>query len=200
MSYSLFIKKIMSSFQLSSWFLLPAVAGLALLTSACGVPLAVSAASYAADGVLLATSDKSSTDHIASMVTEKDCAVWRVFRGRQICNKRADGEDPYDTDYTEPQRSVSESGVSYSSPLRPQPDAPAVSWDAAAYEAPSGTPQPVPPAPATRPKPTTATVEPVVVQSPPAPASVPAPSKSKKAKTVQRSAKKPSRGPAASAP
>ena len=49
MSYSLFIKKIMSSFQLS-WFLLPLVAGMPLLTSACGGPVAVSAASYAADG------------------------------------------------------------------------------------------------------------------------------------------------------
>lgn len=204
MSYSLFIKKIMSSFQLSAWFLLPVAAGMALLTSACGVPLAVSAASYAADGVLLATSDKTSTDHIASMVTEKDCAIWRVFRGRQICNQRADGEDPYDTDYTEPQRSVSESGVSYSSPLRPQPDAPAFSWDAEAYEAPSATPQPASaapqPAPATRQEPTTATVEPVPVRPSPGPASSPAPSKSKKAKTVQRSAKKPLRGPAASAP
>jgi hypothetical protein len=198
MGYSLFIKKIMSSFQLSSWFLLPVVAGMGLLTSACGVPLAVSAASYAADGVLLATSEKSSTDHIASVVTEKDCAIWRVFRGRRICTQRADGEDPYDTDYTEPQRSVSESGVSYSSPLRPQPDAPAFSWDAAAYEAPPlATPQP---APAARQASMSASVEPVPERAPPPAAVSPAPAKPKKTKTVQRSAKKPSRGPAASAP
>lgn len=196
MSYSLFIKKIMSSFQLSSLFLLPLVAGMALLTSACGVPVAVSAASYAADGGLLATSNKTSTDHIASVVTKKDCAIWRAFRGRQICNQR-EGEDPYETDYTEPQRSVSESGVSYSSPLRPQPDTPAVSWDAAPYEAPAGKTQP---APVEHQEPVTATVEPAPVSAPPAPATSPAPSKSKKAKTVQRSAKKPSRGPAASAP
>ncbi len=196
MGYSLFIKKIMSSFQLSSLFLLPLVAGMALLTSACGVPVAVSAASYAADGGLLATSNKTSTDHIASVVTKKDCAIWRAFRGRQICNQR-DGEDPYDTDYTEPQRSVSESGVSYSSPLRPQSDTPAVSWDAAAYDAPSTMPQP---APTARQEPMTATGAPVAERSPPAPAASPAPSKSKKAKIVQRSAKKPSRGPAASAP
>jgi hypothetical protein len=196
MSYSLFIKKIMSSFQLSSLFLLPLVAGTALLTSACGVPVAVSAASYAADGGLLATSNKTSTDHIASVVTKKDCAIWRAFRGRQICNQR-EGEDPYETDYTEPQRSVSESGVSYSSPLRPQPDTPAVSWDAASYEAPAAKPQP---APVAQQEPMTATVEPGPVSTPPAPATSPAPSKSKKAKTVQRSAKKPSRGPAGSAP
>jgi len=196
MGYSLFIKKIMSSFQLSSWFLLPLVAGLALLTSACGVPVAVSAASYAADGGLLATSNKTSTDHIASVVTKKDCAIWRVFRGRQICTQRADGEDPYDTDYTEPQRSVSESGVSYSSPLRATSDSPAVSWDAAAYE----THVPPAPTPAARQAPMTATVEPVTERAAPAPAVSPVSAKSKKAKTVQRSAKKPSRGPAASAP
>lgn len=193
MSYSLFVKKIMSSFQLSSRFLLPLVVGLALLTSACGVPVAVSAASYAADGGLLATSNKTSTDHIASVVTKKDCAVWRVFRGQQMCNQRTEGEDPYDTDYSEPQRAVSESGVSYSSPLRPQSDAPAVSWDSAAYEA-AGTP-----ASAARQMPAPV-AEPVRETAPPAPAVSPAPPKSKKTKTVQRSAKKPSRGPVASAP
>ena len=198
MSYSLFIKKIMSSFQLSSRFLLPLVAGLALLTNACGVPVAVSAASYAADGGLLATSDKTSTDHIASVVTKKDCAIWRAFRGRQICNQRADGEDPYETDYTGPQRSVSESGVSYSSPLRPQSDAPAVSWDASAYEAPPAT-APAP-APAARQAHTTASTQRVQERAQTVPVAASAPSKSKKAKTVQRSAKKPSRGPAASAP
>ena len=52
--------------------------------------------------------------------------MWRVFRGRQICKERADGKDPYDIDYTEPQRSVSESGVEYLPPLRPAANAPAV--------------------------------------------------------------------------
>lgn len=196
MGYSLFIKKIMSSFQLTSLFLLPLVVGLALLTSACGVPVAVSAASYAADGGLLATSNKTSTDHIASVVTKKDCAIWRAFRGQQICNQR-DGEDPYETDYTEPQRSVSESGLSYSAPLRPQPNAPAVSWDAAPYEAPAAKPQP---AAAAHPEPMTTTVDSGPASAAPATAAAPTPAKSKKAKTAQRSAKKPSRGPAASAP
>lgn len=198
MGYSLFIKKIMSSFQLSSLFLLPLIVGMVLMTGACGVPIAVSAASYAADGGLLATSGKTSTDHIASVVTEKDCAIWRIFRGRPICTQRADGEDPYDTDYSEPQRSVSESGVSYSSPLQPQPDAPAFSWDAAAYGAPAGTtPAPVP---AARQTSVTAAVQRGPERAPTAPVFASAPSTSKKAKAVQRSAKKPSRGPAASAP
>jgi hypothetical protein len=130
------------------------------------------------------------------VVTKKDCAIWRVFRGRQMCTQRADGGDPYDTDYTQPQRTVSESGVSYSSPLRPQSDSPAVSWEARAYD----THVPPAAAPAAWQAPMTATVEPVPEKAAPAPAVSSAPAKSKKAKTVQRSAKKPSRGPAVSAP
>jgi hypothetical protein len=191
MGYSLFIKKIMSSFQLSSFIVLPLVVGQALLTSACGVPVAVSAASYAADGGLLAASDKTSTDHVYSVVTKQDCAIWRVFKGRQICTARVDGKDPYNTDYTEPQRMVSESGVEYSAPLRPAANAPAVSWDSSVYQTPAAAP------PAAE-GPMTANVEPAAERVPPAAAS--SPSKPKKAKTAQRSAKKPSRGPAATAP
>lgn len=181
----------MSSFQLSSTFLVPAALGMALLTSACGVPVAVSAASYAADGGLLATSDKTSTDHIYSVVTKQDCAIWRIFKGRQICTERADGKDPYNTDYTEPQRSVSESGVDYAAPLRPASDAPAVSWDPAVYRtAPTAAAE----------GPMTATVEPVAGPAPPTKAAPPGPPGTRKAKAVQRSAKKPSRGRVATAP
>lgn len=183
----------MSSFQLSSFIVLPLVVGQALLTSACGVPVAVSAASYAADGGLLVTSDKTSTDHVYSVVTKQDCAIWRVFKGRQICTARADGKDPYNTDYTEPQRMVSESGVEYSAPLRPAPDAPAVSWDPAVYKNTPG-------APTAAEGPMTANVEPAAEPASSAAAASSAPSKPKKAKTVQHSAKKPSRGPAATAP
>lgn len=187
MGYSLFIKKIMSSFQLSSFIVLPLVVGQALLTSACGVPVAVSAASYAADGGLLAASDKTSTDHVYSVVTKQDCAIWRVFKGRQICTARADGKDPYNTDYTEPQRTVSESGVEYSAPLRPAANAPAASWDSSVYRTSAAAEGPM-----------TANVEPAVERA--LPTAVSPPPKPKKAKTAQRSAKKPSRGPAATAP
>jgi hypothetical protein len=193
MGYSLFIKKIMSSFKLSSLLLVPLVVGLALSTGACGVPVAVSAASYAADGGMLVASEKTSTDHIYSVVTKQDCAMWRIFRGRQICTARAGGKDPYNTDYTEPQRSVSESGVEYTAPLRPSPDAPAVSWTPAVYKTP-------PAAPAAPEGPMTATVETVDEPVSPAVTASSAPSRPKKAKTVQRSVKKPARGPAASAP
>ncbi|TAJ43004.1 MAG: hypothetical protein EPO55_00150 [Reyranella sp.] len=179
----------MSSFRLPISFL-PLVVGLALLTGACGAPLAITAGSYAADGGLMVASDKSSTDHLASMVSKKDCALWRVFRGREVCKEREEGaKDPYAVDYNEPQRSVSEDGTTYGPPLRPAPDAPAASWDAAAYKS-SPTPSPAPAEPVTA----------VADATPAQPvAAAPAAPKARKAK-VARSAKKPSRGRAAPAP
>src|SRR5437868_825784 len=122
---------------------LPLVAGLALLTGACAAPLALTGASYAADGGLLVASSKTSTDHFVSMVSNKDCALWRVLRGRAVCKEREGEQNPYDVDYNQPQRMVAEDGVQYAPPLRAQADAPATSWDAAAYKS---TPSPAAPA------------------------------------------------------
>ena len=178
----------MSSFRLASPLFLPLVVGLALLTGACGAPLAVTGASYAADGGLLVASDKSATDHLASMVSKKDCALWRVFKGRPVCKEREGDKDPYDVDYTQPQRMVSEEGVQYTPPLRAQPDAPAASWDAAAYKT-----TPAPAAPAV---PVTAVAD--AAPDPAPTAAPPATPKPKKAKAA-RSVKKPSRDRAAPA-
>ena len=172
----------MSSFRLAIPLFLPLVVGLAFLTGACGAPL-VTGASYAADGSLLATSNKTATDHLASMISKKDCALWRAFRGRPVCKEREGDKDPYNVDYTQPQRMVSEDGVQYAPPLRPAADAPAASWDAAAYKA-----APAPAAPAV---PVTAVAD---ASSDPASA---APPKAKKPKV--RSAKKPLRDRAAPA-
>lgn len=185
----------MSSFRLPIHIVLPLALGLSLLTGACGVPVAVSAVSYAADGGFVVASDKTSTDHLASVVTKKDCAMWRIFRGRQICNERADGEDPYEVDYNEPQRQVSEDGVQYSPPLRSSADAPATSWDEAAYKA---APQPAPPpvpttteAPAAAAVQEPATAAPAQVPVAAKPAAAPAKPATKKVKSVSRSPKKP---------
>lgn len=185
----------MSSFRLPVYAILPLVAGLGLLSGACGAPVAVTAASYAADGGLMVASDKTSTDHVVSVVTKQDCAMWRIFRGRKICTERADGRDPYNTDYTEPQRQVSEDGTQYAAPLRPTADAPAVSWDAATYKT-------APAQPPAGEGPMTAAVEPAIEPAPAPPTATAAatPAKPRKAKTAQRSAKKPLRGPAATAP
>ena len=176
----------MSSFRLAIPLFLPLVVGLAFLIGACGAPLAVTGASYAADGSLLATSNKTATDHLASMISKKDCALWRVFRGRPVCKEREGDKDPYNVDYTQPQRMVSEDGVQYAPPLRAAPDAPAASWNAAAYKA-----APAPAAPAV---PVTAVAD---ASSDPAPAVSPAAPKAKKPKV--RSATKPSRDRAAPA-
>ena len=105
-----------------------------LLTGACGAPLAVAGAGYATDGTLMATSNKTSSDHLASIVTKQDCAFWRVLKGQPVCKEREGDKDPYDVDYTHAERTVAEDGVHYVPPLRPAANAPATSWDAAAYK------------------------------------------------------------------
>ena len=194
----------MSSCRLSICIALPLALGLSLTTGACGVPLAVSAASYAADGGLVAASDKTSTDHVLSVITKEDCAMWRIFRGRRICTERADGEDPYDVNYAEPQREVSEDGVQYTAPLRATAGAPAVSWDPATYKA--GATQPgaggaVPAEPALVTPAAAPTAAAPKATAPTAAKATPAPTKPKATKPVPRATAKkpkPSRGSAAS--
>ncbi|MDI1285518.1 MAG: hypothetical protein PSV46_14085 [Reyranella sp.] len=164
---------------------------MALLTGACGAPLAVTAGGYAADGTLMATGNKTSSDHLASMMSKKDCSFVRVFRSTDVCREREAGTDPYAVDYNEPQRSVSEDGVKYGPPLRSAADVPATSWDAAAYKA---APAPAPPSPAPT-EPVMAVTDSTPAPASAAPAAVP---KAKKGKAV-RAAKKPSRGQAAPA-
>ena len=172
------------------------VLGVGLMTGACAAPLAVSGASYAADGGLLVASDKTSTDHMISMVSKQDCALWRVIKGRAVCKPREGDQDPYKVNYDDPQRTVAEDGVTYASPLRATADAPATSWDAAAYKA-------TPAAPAPQSEPVTAVaqgsndVAPAIAAEPPRAAAAAAPAKPKKPKT--RSVKKPSPRPAAPA-
>jgi hypothetical protein len=181
------------SFPRLSIIFLPLVLGTALLTGACGAPLAVTGASYAADGGFLVASDKTSTDHLLSMVSKQDCAMWRVFRGRAVCKAREGDKDPYNVDYNAPQRMVSEDGVQYAPPLRPSADAPAASWDAAAFK----NPEPVPPAAPTAPVTAVADAPPEPAVAPPAAVPRGATSKPAATKAKARSVKKPSRGPAA---
>jgi hypothetical protein len=123
------------SFPRLTWLVLPVAFGLPLLTGGCGLPLAVTAASYGADGVSLAATKKTTTDHFASMVTREDCSFWRVFRHQKMCKPRETDKDPYQVNYDEPFRMQAEgSGVQYGAPLHAAPDAPAVSWDEAAYK------------------------------------------------------------------
>lgn len=119
-----------------SFGVLPTVVGLSLLTSACGAPLALTAAGYGADGVSLAETDKTVADHFVSMVSKKDCALWRMFRDQDVCRPRDGGHDPYDVNYTEPFRQPGEGGVEYAPPLRAAADTPSTSWNPQAYAEP----------------------------------------------------------------
>jgi hypothetical protein len=172
------------------------VLGVGLMTGACAAPLAVSGAGYAADGGLLVASDKTSTDHMISMVSKQDCALWRVIKGRAVCKPREGDKDPYKVNYDDPQRTVAEDGVTYASPLRATADAPATSWDAAAYKATPAAPAP-PSEPVIAVAPGSNDAAPAIAAEPPRPAAAAAPAKPKKPKV--RSVKKPSPRPAAPA-
>lgn len=192
----------MSSFRLIHASL-PLLVGVALSTAGCGAPPLIVGASYAADGGLLAASNKTSTDHLMSMVSKKDCALWRVIRSRAMCTEREDGHDPYEVDYAQPQRMVAEDGVHYAAPLRSGPGVPPTSWDVAAYASAPAAPQaalpaaladepPLSPSGARTPPSTTAKA---AMATAPAPAAAkPAVVKKAKAKPIR----KPSRGRAGS--
>lgn len=90
--------------------LLIALTGLA---SGCAAPVAVAVGSYAADGALLVGTGKSSTDHLVSMNTKRDCGAFRaIVRGGPLCKDRPEGApDPYNVDPNAPFRANGESGV-----------------------------------------------------------------------------------------
>ncbi|HEY6980149.1 hypothetical protein [Reyranella sp.] len=155
------------SFPRLTLLVLPLVVGLALLTGACGMPLALTAASYGADGVSLAETNKTAADHLASMVSKKDCALWRMFRNQDVCRARDGDHDPYDVNYTEPFRLAGEGGVEYLPPPHAAADAPPTSWDAEAYARPETN---EPPSPVTT----------VADQTPPSPAAAPQAAPAKK--------------------
>jgi hypothetical protein len=69
---------------------------LGLPLAGCVLPPALVVASYAGDAVLAVTTEKTSTDHLLSMAEKRDCAMWRVVKGRPICQDWADGHGPYE--------------------------------------------------------------------------------------------------------
>jgi len=51
----------------------------------CALPLPVTVASWAMDGLSLLTTDKTLTDHGLSAVSGRDCALWRGFTDGDVC-------------------------------------------------------------------------------------------------------------------
>jgi len=64
-----------------------AVALIPMFLSGCGIPIGVSIASWVIDGISLAATEKSVSDHGISGVAQKDCALWRIFKGDSICRE-----------------------------------------------------------------------------------------------------------------
>lgn len=67
-----------------------ALIGLPLLLGGCGLPPALSAASWALDGISYLASGKSVTDHAISEVAQQDCALFRVVQGGELCQAEED--------------------------------------------------------------------------------------------------------------
>jgi len=65
------------------WLVIPA------LLAGCGLPPAVVIASYASDGVSYIATGKSVTDHGLSAAIGRDCALFRIVKGKPIC-----GDEP----------------------------------------------------------------------------------------------------------
>jgi len=62
-----------------------AMIGLPILLGGCSLPPALTAASWALDGVSYLVSGKSVTDHAISEVAQQDCALFRIVQDREIC-------------------------------------------------------------------------------------------------------------------
>ena len=77
------------------WMVAGACMALASL-SGCGVPTAVTIASYAADGASFLSTGRSVTDHGISILLQKDCALIRIIRNRPICRSMKKGDLVYD--------------------------------------------------------------------------------------------------------
>ncbi len=58
---------------------------LPLFVAGCGLPPAVTIASFAIDAISLAVSEKTVADHALSQIAQKDCSMWRGFTGDEIC-------------------------------------------------------------------------------------------------------------------
>ena len=56
-----------------------------IMLGGCGLPVAVQIASLAIDGISLASTGKTATDHAISTAANGDCALHRSLKGEDIC-------------------------------------------------------------------------------------------------------------------
>jgi len=56
-----------------------------IFLSGCGIPPAITIASYVINGMSYAATGKSVSDHGISAIAGRDCATWRVIKGENPC-------------------------------------------------------------------------------------------------------------------
>ncbi len=66
--------------------------GLPLLLGGCALPVGLQVASLVADGISFVATDKTLTDHGISIITKRDCAIWRGIKGDDICRAPDEAE------------------------------------------------------------------------------------------------------------
>ncbi len=64
-----------------------AATGIAAMLGGCAIPPVISVAKLAADGVLFASTGKTSTDHGLSLAVGKDCETFRVLSKEDVCQE-----------------------------------------------------------------------------------------------------------------
>jgi hypothetical protein len=69
------------------WLALAAALAVAALPG-CGLPTAVTVATYAADGVSFVATGKRVTDHALSAAVDRDCALLRAMNGDAVCRAK----------------------------------------------------------------------------------------------------------------
>ena len=63
---------------------------LSMMLGGCALPVSFQIASWAADGISYIATNKSVSDHGLSLVTQKDCALWRAVKQEEICVQHED--------------------------------------------------------------------------------------------------------------
>ena len=62
-----------------------------IVLQGCALPVPVQVASWVIDGISFLVTEKSVADHGVSLVAQKDCAMWRGFKGEAFCREDSEG-------------------------------------------------------------------------------------------------------------
>lgn len=69
---------------------LAAIVIAAVVLTGCAMPLPITVASWAVDGLSLIATDKTLTDHGLSALAGQDCSLWRGFTEGDVCRDARD--------------------------------------------------------------------------------------------------------------